>query len=118
MTTPEIGAGAEGTRRMNDMLRKSAYRGLVANKNYYYPSDKLTEGQIVFRKRMQFARHNSKKLQAKILEAFQIISRVGTGLYRAKNVSTSEVKLLPICQLIRTRLSINDVKSVLEELNK
>ena len=43
--------------------------------------------------------------------------RVGTGLYKLGNVITNETVILPIDQLVRCRLGLQDVKKILQELN-
>ena len=72
---------------------------------------------MVFQKRMTFSKHNNRKLQAKIIEAYIINKRVGSGLYLVEQIETKEVKLLPVCQLIRTRLSIEEVRNVIREIS-
>ena len=89
---------------------------LLKNKAYYYPNEALTEGAIVFRKRMQFARNMASKLQPKIVEAFVVKKRIGTSMYLCQNVMTDVQKLLPIDQLIRCRLSLVDTKALMKRL--
>ena len=102
--------------KMNEDMRKRAYQYLISRKTYTYPTDALYEGQIVFKKRTQFSRHQSHKLQVKIVDAFQVISRVGTGLYRVKHIMNGEECLLPICQMIETRLTLKEAQKILQEI--
>ena len=58
----------------------------------------------------------SKKLQIKILQAFKIESRIGTGMYRLIDIQTNERLILPSDQLIRTRLTELEMKEILMKL--
>ena len=103
--------------KMNEDIRKKAYQYLVSRKTFNYPTDALFEGQIVFKKRTQFSRHQNPKLQIKIIDAFEVLSRVGTGLYRVKHIIEDYECLLPICQMIETRLTRGEAQKVLREIN-
>ena len=103
--------------RVSEMVRESALRTLASNKNFYKVNEGLKEGQVVFRKRMSFARHCNMKLQKKILEAYCVLARVGTGMYRLRNVVTNAIIVLPVDQLITTRLSVDEVIEMLVEIN-
>ena len=78
--------------------------------------ESLQEGQFVWRKRQSFGVNVNRKLQFKIIEAYEILGRVATGLYRVKNVESGAVSILPIDQLIRTRLSLDEIRGVLGKL--
>ena len=52
----------------------------------------------------------------KVIDAFQVISRVGTGLYRVKHIMSDEECLLPICQMIETRLTLGEARKILQEM--
>ena len=104
--------------RIHDDLRLGTYKSQVSRKNYFYPTDSLKRGTIVFQKRMQFNRHNNKKLQAKIIRAFEIIERVATGLYLVTDVTNGVRILLPIDQMVRTGLNLAEVKKMIEKLNE
>ena len=58
----------------------------------------------------------AKKLQIKVIHAFEVLERVGTGLYKLKNVSNGELVILPADQLIRTRLTLEEIKQILQNL--
>ena len=89
---------------------------MLKNKAYYYPNEALIKGAIVFRKRMQFARNMAPKLQARVIEAYVIERRIGTSMYLCKHIITNEHKLLPLDQLIRCRLNLNDAKSLIRRM--
>ena len=59
----------------------------------------------------------SSKLQIKIIEAFRVEERLGTGLYKLKSVITSNLIILPIEQLIPTRLTETQVTEILTKIN-
>ena len=118
---PEGGGGKikEGFMQLNkihEMIKDATLIQLLKNKAYYYPNEALTEGAIVFRKRMQFARNMASKLQPKIVEAFVVKKRIGTSMYLCQNVMTDVQKLLPIDQLIRCRLNLVDTKALMKRL--
>ena len=98
-------------------IRKMALKTMLSNKHYYDSGEALVQGTIVWRKRQSFSRHANQKLQFKILEAYVVQGRVGTGLYKLGNVITNETVILPIDQLVRCRLGLQDVKKILQELN-
>ena len=119
---PEPGEGQnkrENFERMvelHEQVKQATYKNLVNNKHYYFPSEGLRVNQIVWRKRMTFDRHNSQKLQNKILEAFIVLRRVGTSFYKVRNVETGVEGLLPVDQMIRTRLSLDEVRGVIKQM--
>ena len=103
--------------KMSDTIRMHAFRSLVGRKNFEYPGEGLAKGQLVWRKRKSFARHMNAKLQTKIIEAFRVEERLGTGLYKLKSVITSNLIILPIEQLIPTRLTEIQVIEILTKIN-
>ena len=103
--------------KMSDTIRMHAFRSLVGSKNFEYPGEGLTKGQLVWRKRKSFSRHMNAKLQTKIIEAFRVEERLGTGLYKLKSVITSNLIILPIEQLIPTRLTEIQVIEILTKIN-
>ena len=56
------------------------------------------------------------KLQARVVEAFSVLNRLGTGLYRCQNVITDEIVIIPIDQLILCNLTLEQVKTIIEKL--
>ena len=102
--------------KMAEDIRNHAWRSLVKNKEYHRPDETLYEGEIVWRKRLNFARNMKSKLQQKIVQAFEAVNRVGTGMYRLRNLLSGELVVLPLDQLIRTNLSKPEVMSILAEL--
>ena len=65
---------------------------------------------------MSFSKHNNPKLQVKVIEAYRIVSKVGSGVYEVKNIRTNELKILPIDQLIKTNLKEGEVIEMLRKL--
>ena len=61
--------------------------------------------------------HCNKKLQIKVIEAFRIMNKVASGVYRVKNIITGEIKLIPIDQLIKTNLGDDEIREMLEKLS-
>ena len=104
--------------RISSMIRRAAFKGLIQNKSYYRVDESLTKGQLVWRKRQSFARNMNKKLQFKVIEAYEIMDRVGTGLYKVRNVETKEMLVLPVDQLIKCRLNREEVMKVLNEIKQ
>ena len=102
--------------RLADDVRKGAYNTVVRNKQYFHPHESLRKGQIVWKKRLAFNRNLNSKLQEKVTEAFQVLDRVGTGMYRIKKVGTDEIQVVPVDHLIRTNLSLEQVKLILREI--
>ena len=102
--------------RLGEDIRLGAYRTLVSNKSYFRPDEALAEGQLVWRKRLNFARNMNSKLQARVVEAFRVLNRLGTGLYRCQNVITDEIVIIPIDQLILCNLTLEQVKTIIEKL--
>ena len=102
--------------KLADEIRYHALRNLITNKQYNNHVEGLKEGQLVWRKRQCFNRNMSKKLQIKILQAFKIESRIGTGMYRLIDIQTNERLILPSDQLIRTRLTELEMKEILMKL--
>ena len=102
--------------KMAEDIRNHAWRSLMRNKEYHRPDETLYEGEIVWRKRLNFARNMNAKLQQKIVQAFEAVNRVGTGMYRLRNLLNGELVVLPLDQLIRTNLSKPEVLSILAEL--
>ena len=72
--------------------------------------------EIVFRKKTTFGRATNRKWQIKINGIYKVVSRVGTGLYKLLNVLTSEHVILSGDQLIRSRLSEEEAKTLYAEL--
>ena len=103
--------------RMHEMMKRAAVEMMVKNKNYFYPNEGLKEGAIVFHKRMSFSKHMHRKLQTKVLSAYIIKRRIGTSMYETSNVMTGETRIIPIDQMIRCRLGIDDVKELITKLN-
>ena len=99
-------------------VRKGAYRNLVHNKSYRFHEEGLVKDEIVWRKRQSFARNMASKLQDKIVQAFRVLDRVGTGLYKVVDVSTGNIQILPGEQLIRAGMSEEEVKGILVKLNE
>ena len=58
----------------------------------------------------------SRKLQIKILQAFKVEARIGTGMYRLIDIQTNERIILPSDQLIRTRLTESEMKDILMKI--
>ena len=104
--------------RVSKEIREAAFKGLVRNKSYYRVDESLIKGQIVWRKRQSFLRNMNKKLQLKILEAYEVEERLGTGLYRVRNVENDEVLVLPVDQLVRCGLNKGEVLKILNELKQ
>ena len=59
----------------------------------------------------------NKKLQVKIIAAFKVLKRVGTGLYKVKDIVTGTELLLPICQLIRSNLTETETRDIIDQIN-
>ena len=70
----------------------------------------------MFRKRQSFSRHQNKKLQLKILEAYKVESRVGTGMYQLRNLEDNSTIILPCDQLIRTNLNESEAKKLISDI--
>ena len=102
--------------KMFESVRLSSMVNLISHKCYKYPTESLSKGQIVFRKRMSFARNINKKLQVKILSGYQVKERVGSGLYKLRNILTNEIAILPVDQLIETNMNENQVRDILTKL--
>ena len=102
--------------KLADEIRYHALRNLITNKQYNNHVEGLKEGQLVWRKRQCFNRNMSRKLQIKILQAFKVESRIGTGMYRLIDIQTNERLILPSDQLIRTRLTELEMKDILMKL--
>ena len=111
-----IGEGFNQLVAMSDEIRLAAYRTLRSNKHFYYPNERLSKGQIMFRKRQSFSRHQNKKLQLKILEAYKVESRVGTGMYQLRNLEDNSTIILPCDQLIRTNLNESEAKKLISDI--
>ena len=103
--------------KMFDDVRLSAYKNLLTYKNFYYPTEALKENAIVFKKRLSFARNMNPKLQNKIASGLRIISRVASGHYRAEDLMTGQIVIVPVEQLIRTNLNEAQVKEILGKMN-
>ena len=101
---------------MSDEIRNAAYVNMVRNKNHYRPDEGLKENDVVFRKRTTFGRANNRKWQIKISDAFRVVVRVGTGLYKLINIRTNEPVILSGDQLIRTNLTEAEALLVIEKL--
>ena len=100
--------------------RFAAFKNIVSYNNHINPQDEnsqLKAGEIVFRKRQSFNVNMNKKLQVKIIAAFKVLKRVGTGLYKLKDVVTGNEVLLPICQLIRSNLTELEVIDIINQIN-
>ena len=90
----------------------------MGRKSFYRPDEALVSGQLVWRKRLPFNRNINHKLQARVLEAFEILDRVVTGLHRAKHVITGSVIIIPSDQLIRCHLSLPEIKAIIGKLRE
>ena len=101
---------------MAELIRKSAFRNLLKNRHFYEIGEALVEGMVVWRKRQAFSTNMNKKLQYKITQAFIIQKRVGSGLYKVADVENGEISILPIDQMIRTKLSLEEVRDMLTKL--
>ena len=95
----------------------NSWRQLVGRKSFFRPDEALVRGQLVWKKRLSFNRNINFKLQSRVLEAYEILDRIATGLYRAKNVTTGSIIVVPSDQLIRCHLSLPEVKSIIEKLS-
>ena len=102
--------------KMYESVRMSAMLNLISHKSYTYPCQSLTEGRVVFRKRMSFARNMNRKLQIKVLTGYRVLERVGSGLYKLKNLMSDEVVILPVDQLVLTNLNKVQVKEILSKI--
>ena len=102
--------------KTTEEVRKSAFRNLLRNKNFYECNEALVEGQVVWRKRQAFATNVNRKLQFRIIQAFIVLKRVGSGLYKVEDIESGLIAILPVDQLIRTRLTIPEVKQILQRL--
>lgn len=91
---------------------------MISNKKFYNIGESLTEGQILFRRRMSFNVHQNKKLQKKIVQALKVISRVGTSMFKLMDIETGRVMILPLDQLISTKLTEAEAKAILIKLNE
>ena len=98
-------------------VRMNSWRQLVGRKSFFRPDEALVRGQLVWKKRLSFNRNINFKLQSRVLEAYEILDRIATGLYRAKNVTTGSIIVVPSDQLIRCHLSLPEVKSIIEKLS-
>ena len=78
--------------------------------------EELKEGELYFRRRQSFGVHCNRKLQIKVIEAFKILNKVASGVYRVQNLISGEVKFIPIDQLIKTNLNENEIREMLEKL--
>jgi hypothetical protein len=102
-------------------IQFEALQSVLKQRNYQNPqSDRaiLTKEEICFRKRMNFSKYQNSKLQAHVIQAVCIKSRVGTGAYRCQDITTGEFLTLPACQLIRSYLSKDQVTKILEEIRR
>ena len=99
-------------------VRKTAYKALVSRKSYFRPGEALMKGQLVWRKRHNFSRNMNSKLQARVLEAYEILDRIATGLYRAKNVINNNILVIPADHLIRCHLNLEQVKAIISKLGE
>ena len=104
--------------KMFDSVRMQAFKNLLTYKNYFYPTEALKEGTIVFRKRLTFTRNMNPKLQRKIATALKILSRVASGHYRCEDVTTKQILIVPVEQMIRTNLTESQVKEVLRKMEE
>ena len=104
--------------RLTEIVRKSAFQAMVSNKKYYNAGETLTEGQIVFRRRMSFSVHNNKKLQKKVIQALKVIGKVGTSMFKLRDLMTEKVMILPLDQLISSKLTEIEAKELLIKLNE
>ena len=102
--------------RTMEAVRLNALKNLITHKSYNYLENDLKVGDIYFRRRMSFSRHNNPKLQVKVVEAYKIVSKVGSGVYEVRNIRTNELKMLPIDQLIKTNLKEEEVVEMLRNL--
>ena len=112
----ERGGNFQGVAKMAELIRKSAFRNLLKNRHFYEIGEALVEGMVVWRKRQAFSTNMNKKLQYKITQAFIIQKRVGSGLYKVADVENGEISILPIDQMIRTKLSLEEVRDMLTKL--
>ena len=103
--------------KMHELIKDATFKQLLQRKAYFFPNEALKHGSIVFRKRMQFSRNMAPKLQQRVVECFSIERRVGTSMYLCKNVLDGSKKLLPIDQMIRSRLSLDDAKALMNKLD-
>ena len=109
----------EGFLRLNkihESIKRATLIQILKYKAYYYPTEALAEGAIVFRKRMQFARNMAPKLQSKITEAYLVKRRIGTSMYLCTNIITNVSKLLPLDQLVRCRLNLTDARELMRKM--
>ena len=67
---------------------------MISNKKFYNIGESLTEGQILFRRRMSFNVHQNKKLQKKIVQALKVISRVGTSMFKLMDIELNSQLLM------------------------
>ena len=109
--------GLQFMSRMHDEVREAAFRAIIRNKNFAYPNDSLSSGMVLFRKRQNFSRHSNKKLQYKVIDAYEVLKRVGSGTYLLLNLRTNKNEVLPVCQLIRTKLNKAEVMGILDKLD-
>ena len=103
--------------RAMEAVRFGALRNLVNHKSFNFLEVELKEGELYFRRRQSFGVHCNRKLQIKVIEAFKIISKVASGVYKVKNIVTGEIKLIPIDQLIKTNLREDEIREMLEKLS-
>ena len=57
---------------------------------------------IVFRKRQAFATNMNKKLQSRIVKVYEIISRIGTAMFKMRDLINNDVIIVPADQIVRS----------------
>ena len=103
--------------KMMDNVRLIAFKNLVHYKNYSYPTETLKNGSTVFRKKVNFSTRINPKYQGRVSSAFKVESRVGSGHYKVIDIITGSALILPVEQLVRTALTIDQAKKLMEDIS-
>jgi len=83
-------------------IRLSAYTNLISYRDHKGIEPNLTEGMIVFRKRQAFATNINKKLQSRIVKVYEIISRIGSAMFKMRDLINNDVIIVPADQIVRS----------------
>ena len=83
-------------------IRLSAYNNLVSYRDHKGVEPNLTEGMVVFRKRQAFATNMNKKLQSRVVTVYEVISRIGSSMFRLKDLLNNAIVVLPADQIVRS----------------
>ena len=81
--------------------------------------DKLKVGQFAFKKRTSFWGSIPRKLQFRLDEdAFEVVGKIATNSFKCVSIVDGETVILPGDQLVRTTLSRDELKALLERMRR